>query len=102
TWSGRLPERANGGFVHVALSHRSWLWQLDVRILAEQRTRLAGSRAGGDLSLFGAGAALGYLVDLEAMSLGPIGGLELDRLGGTGVGVQNPASASLVLLGLHV
>lgn len=99
--AGRMPGKAAAGVLHAGVSLRSWLWLAELSAGPEQRANAPGSAAGGDLGLLGLGAGVAYLLDLEPMTVGPAGGLELGWLRGTGTGVENPTSADALLLGFH-
>jgi hypothetical protein len=99
--TGRMPRKALGGVLHIGLARRSWLWLAELSAAPEQRANAAGSAAGGDIRLLGLSTGMAYMIDFEPMSFGPMGGVELGWLHGSGNGVDNPARADALLLGLQ-
>lgn len=99
--AGRLPGKAFGSVLHAGVSRRSWLWLAELGFHPERQATVAGSGAGGDLSMLGLSTGAGYLVDLEPMAVGPVLGVEVGWLRGSGTGVQNPTRADVLLLSAH-
>lgn len=99
--AGRLPGKAFASVLHAGVSRRSWLWLAELGFHPERQASVAGSRAGGDLSMLGLSTGAGYLLDLEPMAVGPVAGVEIGWLRGTGTGVQNPTRAGVLLLSAH-
>ena len=101
-WSRRLAGTSAGVLAQGGVS-RAHGWLLaTLGYFPSRHTSVAGATAGGDLSLLSGGLEVGYGVDLNPSSLevSPLVAAELEWVRGSGSGVEHPADAELLLLGL--
>jgi hypothetical protein len=99
-WTRRLPGTAPGAVLTAGMGRSGW-WALgNVGFFPGRRASVAGSSAGGNLSLLSVGPELGYAITLGRVEALPLVSLDLQWLRGSGRGVEYPTDAELLLVSL--